>query len=247
MNVPILAYQTFGNRNNTPVVFLHGFLGSMRDLIPLAHLCSNYVFSIVVDLPSHGASPASRNPLLSLHQTLRLLTQTPPILLGYSMGGRIALAYQSLFVVKALIALSTHRGLSSYQERIERWRSDLKWSDQMTQLLPENFLALWYKQPIFSTLSSSQISSLIEQRKQLQADELSQFFLQFSLARQKKYSNFAIPHYFFHGSFDHRYQTEEVRSIEIPYSGHSVLIENFPGVYQEIAKIMKINISSKIH
>src|SRR3990167_2420505 len=68
-----------------PLVFLHGFLGSSRDWEPV---CSYLppCQCIGIDLPGHGDSP--------FVETFNFPIPTPQFhLIGYSMGGRLAMQY----------------------------------------------------------------------------------------------------------------------------------------------------------
>lgn len=88
-------------RGNGPhqVLFLHGFLGSGRNLSSLAQRLSELrpdLTITVADLPGHGASSPMTPPyaLPSLVEPVRAFVQTlvPPVtIVGHSMGGRVAI------------------------------------------------------------------------------------------------------------------------------------------------------------
>ncbi|KAG0463335.1 hypothetical protein HPP92_019404 [Vanilla planifolia] len=87
------------------VIFLHGFLGSSQDWIPLMKALSGTTQCIAVDLPGHGESRvryhtevSKQEPYLSFESVTEALvklicetTTSRVILVGYSMGGRMAL------------------------------------------------------------------------------------------------------------------------------------------------------------
>lgn len=74
-----------------------------------------------------------------------------PILLGYSMGGRLALhallAAPTLF--QAAIIVSAHTGLADHDLRKHRWRQDDEWAKKLRSLPWESFLRIWNDQAVF--------------------------------------------------------------------------------------------------
>lgn len=74
-----------------------------------------------------------------------------PVLMGYSMGGRLAmhalLAAPGLF--RAAIIISAHTGLAGHQERQLRWKQDDEWSRKLCALPWEVFLRVWNDQAVF--------------------------------------------------------------------------------------------------
>jgi 2-succinyl-6-hydroxy-2,4-cyclohexadiene-1-carboxylate synthase len=74
-----------------------------------------------------------------------------PVLIGYSMGGRLALhallADPTLF--RAAIIISAHTGLADRELRQRRWRQDDEWAKKLRSLPWETFLRIWNDQPVF--------------------------------------------------------------------------------------------------
>jgi 2-succinyl-6-hydroxy-2,4-cyclohexadiene-1-carboxylate synthase len=75
-----------------------------------------------------------------------------PVLLGYSMGGRLALhALQhdpSLW--RGAIIVSSHPGLRGRDERKLRWKADDEWAMKMRELPWDVFVKIWNQQSIFA-------------------------------------------------------------------------------------------------
>jgi esterase len=102
----MLAYQRYGD-GRSPVVLLHGFLGSGRNLSTLARRLAERdpSLSIVVpDLTGHGASPPLppgadlATVARDVHATARSAgLQGPLELLGHSLGGKVALEVLRLY------------------------------------------------------------------------------------------------------------------------------------------------------
>lgn len=106
---------------------LHGFLGFKEDWDAL-----------ISYLPEFECIP------------LKYPFEAPPdsILIGYSMGGRIALQHPAA----VRIILSSHPGLATKAEKEERWSQDLKWIEMLKTKSMEEFLEAWHQQPLLHTL-----------------------------------------------------------------------------------------------
>ncbi|KAJ6807004.1 protein PHYLLO, chloroplastic isoform X4 [Iris pallida] len=93
-------------KNNKVIVFLHGFLGTSRDWIPIMNAMSATARCISIDLPGHGNSQphwhitkeSKQRFDISVESVADILmklicriTKEKVILVGYSMGARIAL------------------------------------------------------------------------------------------------------------------------------------------------------------
>lgn len=85
---------------NKAVIFLHGFLGTSEDWIPVMRPLSATTRCISIDLPGHGESnlQSKQGFMISLdlvteilHKLICDVTTGGVVLVGYSMGARIAL------------------------------------------------------------------------------------------------------------------------------------------------------------
>lgn len=111
------------------ILLLHGFTGDARDwgLWP-----EHAPAALAIDLPGHGASPDPTGGFAD--EIGRLLAALPPSierLVGYSLGGRIALSLIAAAPARLSGAtiLSAHPGLDNAQQRRERRRDDQHGSD----------------------------------------------------------------------------------------------------------------------
>ena len=145
-----------------PLLLLHGFTGSMGAWVPssTSSLASERRV-ILVDLLGHGKSdkPTSSGRY-SLSELLHDLADVLDALgferadwLGYSMGGRLALAATILMPerVSRLILESASPGLRSETERAERRRTDGKLADRLERDGIDAFVKLWMALPLFRT------------------------------------------------------------------------------------------------
>lgn len=153
-----LPDEDIGKR--VPVLMLHGFTCSSADLTPLMIRLSENFFPLALDLTGHGDSPKPasvepyflENQVLLLQEVILGLDLKKPVLLGYSMGGRLAtgfaLKHQDL--ISALILLSTSFGIEKKSERLERLRRDLLLAESIEREGIEKFITRWMNLPLFS-------------------------------------------------------------------------------------------------
>lgn len=154
----VLNYFVWGDAAGRPIVMLHGFMGSGADWAAVAERIGGYV--IAPDLPGHGASlrddsaeftmPAAANSIIALLDQLNI---SHCILLGYSMGGRLALYLATHYPDRftKLILESSSPGIDNSAERSAR----KTWDTQIAQSLISQsliaFLSDWYAMPLFNT------------------------------------------------------------------------------------------------
>jgi 2-succinyl-6-hydroxy-2,4-cyclohexadiene-1-carboxylate synthase len=122
-----------------PIICLHGFA---ENLSTWEFVRLDRYQMVLVDLIGHGASAKPRSPepyllpaiLKQLHALIQHLGFSQYSLLGYSMGGRIALAYALAYPreVLRLILESSSYGIWDEQKRKERREHDV-WLAQSIQ------------------------------------------------------------------------------------------------------------------
>ena len=165
----------------TPIVFLHGFLGNSNDWDHVIDTMPTHIPMICIDLPGHGLSTdIFVNPKDGFTHTCQLIKNTldklnihPCVLLGYSLGGRVALHFAKLFSgsVKALIIESANFGLPSPDEQEQRHSADQRWAEKFQTLPIKESLTLWYEQGVFCSLSEAQKLFLINSKLGLKLEQ----------------------------------------------------------------------------
>jgi len=94
------AYSTFGDAGNPPIVFLHGIRLGREIWKEHAAALSRHYHVVTLDLPGHGAlagmSFTQENVTALLDEALAPLAQ-PPLIVGYSLGGFVAMRYATRF------------------------------------------------------------------------------------------------------------------------------------------------------
>ncbi len=154
-----------GHADGAPLLLLHGFTGSTRAwddvrqrlLLPPRERAAPLRL-ILIDVIGHGRSeapedatrygmePAARD-LATLLDQLRL----PAVhLLGYSMGGRLALAFavQHPARLHSLILESASPGIEDAAQRAVRAHSDDALADSIERDGLDAFVAAWERQPL---------------------------------------------------------------------------------------------------
>ncbi|WP_312073768.1 2-succinyl-6-hydroxy-2,4-cyclohexadiene-1-carboxylate synthase [Atlantibacter sp.] len=186
------AAARYGKSASQPwLVWLHGFLGSQQEWQPVAGELSDY-HHLFIDLPGHGGSAALR--VANFAQTCALLDATlahfdigPYWLVGYSLGGRIAMHYACgtpRAGLCGLIVEGGHPGLKDDKERQARIASDSRWAAQFREAPLEQVLNAWYQQPVFATLSAAAREELVALRRNNHPQALADMLEATSLGRQ---------------------------------------------------------------
>lgn len=165
-----------------PIVLLHGFTGSVASWHSLLEKLSENYQVIVIDILGQGKSDKPMNvtayQMESIASDIAELIQISPTqinLLGYSMGGRLALyiALKYPELIKSLILESSSPGLASEIERDERRKNDNELADKIEQNGMEWFVDYWEKLPLWKSQLKLSFGVLQAQRDQrLQNDPL---------------------------------------------------------------------------
>lgn len=189
----MLAYQ-WQATSGIPVVFLHGLLGSQQDWAEVFALLQKYshIRPLAIDLPYHAGSQDIgctdfADCRQQLHQTLTTQISQPFFLVGYSLGGRIALDYafhQPNPYLKGVILEGANIGLKTEMEKQARWRNDRLWADRFRREPIQNVLTDWYQQPVFADLSPNKRFDFIQKRQNNDGKKIAQMLEATSLAKQ---------------------------------------------------------------
>ncbi|KAL2234920.1 UNVERIFIED_CONTAM: Protein PHYLLO, chloroplastic [Sesamum indicum] len=223
------------------VVFLHGFLGAGRDWTPIMKAMSGSTRCIAIDLPGHGGSKlqyqgndVSDRPNLSIDvvvdilcKVLNNLTPGKVILVGYSMGARIALytALKRSDKVERAVIISGSPGLIDNDARATRKAKD----DFRASILVSNglefFIQTWYAEVLWAR-------SLWEDLKTCKVP--------LQLIVGEKDAKFKAIARDMHTRINHENgSSDSPPVVEIPNAGHAVHLENPLAVITAIRQFMK--------
>jgi len=200
------------------------------------------------DLPGHGESLVAQEygteaTVAALMADLDELSITRTDLLGYSLGGRLALylAFTDPDRVGRLVLESTTAGLDDEAERRARRIWDARWAAVLRTDGVAAFVDAWYRQPLFASLRRRpDLLEDLEARRRLNDAE--------GLARSlegigagvfpslwHRLQEMDIPVMLINGSLDDRYCAlasrlesglSHVRHVEVAEAGHNTHLEN---------------------
>ncbi len=188
--------------NKIPVIFLHGFTGNINDWSFIkGKLAAGYT-PILIDLIGHGksSSPAElkyysyESQVGYLLQIINKLNLVNPILVGYSMGGRLALTFTFSYPpkVKALVLESTSFGLEKNSDKEERILNDKTIADRIQNSTLEEFINYWVNIPLFTSLKkmdSDKFEKLLDEKiASNNSIGLANSLLGFSTGKMKNYN-----------------------------------------------------------
>ncbi len=160
----------------TPVVALHGFTGACESLAGVAERLREHHHVVRVDLVGHGASEAPRALApyamkacaAQLDALCDALGLGAPHWLGYSMGGRAALAVAAFHParVRSLLLVGASAGLAGAAERAARVREDESLAESIERDGLAAFVERWMALPLFASQARLGAEALAAARTQ---------------------------------------------------------------------------------
>lgn len=152
-------YEIVGS--GPPLLLLHGFTGDYRTWLPFVKYWKESYQLIMIDILGHGKSdsPSDQNryDIKSVAADLAFFLEQLNIekahVLGYSMGGRLALTFSILYPEKvaSLILESSSPGLQLAEEKKARIQQDEKLANMILDQGLEEFVHYWEDIPLFSS------------------------------------------------------------------------------------------------
>lgn len=254
-----LAYHYFRCGSGQPLLLLHGFSGSSQSWIDLANDLSTQREVIAIDLLGHGKSESPQTPdryaidraaenIITIANQLDLKRFE---LLGYSMGGRLAL-YLSLHYpekIKALVLESASPGIASKAERAQRLQWDYSLADSIEQEGIRSFVDYWERLPLFASqtaIPENRRTKLREQRLQNNALGLANSLRGMGTGSQPSLwahlPELTIPTLLLCGELDEKYiqinqemagSLPNAELVVVPNAGHNVHLER-PEIYAAV-------------
>jgi len=243
----MLHYETHGSPDCPALCFLHGFMGRSADWASIVEALRDVAFCVTVDLPGHGASVGLPAHVYTMEGTTQMLADVLDdvgidrgSLVGYSMGGRVAL-YFSLFHpgrVRRLVLESASPGLPTEEARSTRRALDAERADQIENDL-RGFLEEWYRQPLFESLQRHDlVDEMIDRRSTNDPTELARALRGLGPGQQPslwgRLEEIEVPTLVLTGELDAKYEDvtkrtagpiESARRVLVPGAGHNVHAE----------------------
>ena len=164
--------------NSRPILAIHGFTGNLSTWDLLSETVRSEYSVISLDLLGHGSSDAPTVPeLYGIESTVGALAELMDKLgfrrvhwLGYSLGGRVALAAALLLAERTLSVtlVSASPGLATLGERAERIHRDEELAGKIETEGIEAFVDYWEALPLWA----SQVRLPEETRQKLRLQRL---------------------------------------------------------------------------
>lgn len=257
-----IGVEERGSADQPPLVLLHGFTGSAASWDRHLDTFASYGFHVIaLDMLGHGQSDAPTDPrrytieqcqadIVAVLDTLGVC-KGEAILLGYSMGGRIALytAFSDFF--RALILESASPGLGDALERELRRINDASLATKIERGGMEAFVEYWENLPLFASqqrLPYAQRQALHEQRLWNNplglANSLRGVGTGVQPALQERLTTLSVPVLLIAGILDTKFCTiaqQMAQSLPhaqihiVPGTGHTVHLEQ-PELFDSIVK-----------
>lgn len=177
LTVNTMDYNIQTTGSGTPLVLLHGFTGSITNWQHLIPKLAESHTVIAIDILGHGDTAKPQDSTLytmaqiavDVVGLIRALTVAPVTLLGYSMGGRLALYIAAHYpdIVRRLILESSSPGLADKAERDARRERDNTLADNIDQFGINWFVDYWESLPLWQsqgTLPQAKRDALRRQR-----------------------------------------------------------------------------------
>jgi 2-succinyl-6-hydroxy-2,4-cyclohexadiene-1-carboxylate synthase len=176
VSIDNIQYHVEVSGEGFPFLLLHGFTGDSSTWTPFLKYWDKHSQVIIPDIVGHGKtdSPDQLNAYKMetaaehLKHLLDHLGVQQVDLLGYSMGGRLALTFVILYPerVRKLILESASPGISDELQRQERRMKDAEVAKLIIDKGVKNFVDYWEDIPLFSSMKSLPLTNRIEIRKQ---------------------------------------------------------------------------------
>lgn len=155
-----------GDPNGEAVLFLHGFSQSSATWLPVIEELlgtreGERLHLVLLDLIGHGRSAKPEDPapyaldhVVESIEALRVSAGLGRIhLVGYSMGGRIALAYAVRYPgsLRTLVLESASFGPRTPEERASMAERDRALAERLHASTPEEFAGWWAQMPVLAS------------------------------------------------------------------------------------------------
>lgn len=261
INEQTVHVEVFNDGAKNTLVLLHGFTGSTKTWHHVVKELPTSVKVIAIDLIGHGQSTAPQTiDAYSMEAQIQLLEDLFEqlvvqsfTLVGYSMGGRVALSYTARFPkrVTQLILESASPGLEGQAERLARKNADDALADKIVHNGLQSFIEKWENIPLFAT--QKQLSPIIQaeirnermmQREIGLANSLRGMGTGVMPSLWNELQHLAMPVTLITGELDQKFialneqmqqQLPNAKHILVPAVGHAIHVEN-PTKFATIVK-----------
>ena len=165
-----------------PMDLWHGVTQNGRCWGPFGRRLAAALECRMPDLPGHGRHPMVVSDFDDAVD--ELLGSEPRMVLGYSMGGRLALhaAVHRPDRVATLVVIGAHPGIEDDDERADRRQQDEDRAAELRRVGLSAFLDDWLRQPLFADLDDDQAG--VRDRLRNHTDAVADAFSRLGTGRQ---------------------------------------------------------------
>lgn len=261
------TYFCKGDLSHPAILFLHGFMGDRTEFELAIADISKQFYCVAINLPAHGEIDvikqmtdqiADQDDYYTIQSTANLVIKfldflriEQCFLVGYSMGGRLAL-YLTIYFPQyfhKVVLESASAGLRTAAEKSDRLAKDQKLATELEHLKHHDFrlfLENWYQQSIFASLRSHpNFSQMLEKRLNNSPAQLAKSLRNLSIGMQpslwEKLSENEVPLLLLVGELDLKFvqvnqQMQQLCKLSqlqiVPNCGHNIHFEN-PNLFIE--------------
>ena len=261
------TYFCKGDLSYPAILFLHGFMGDRTEFELAIADISKQFYCVAINLPAHGEIDvikqmtdqiADQDDYYTIQSTANLVIKfldflriEQCFLVGYSMGGRLAL-YLTIYFPQyfhKVVLESASAGLRTAAEKSNRLAKDQKLATELEHLKHHDFrlfLENWYQQSIFASLRSHpNFPQMLEKRLNNSPAQLAKSLRNLSIGMQpslwEKLSENEVPLLLLVGELDLKFvqvnqQMQQLCKLSqlqiVPNCGHNIHFEN-PNLFIE--------------
>ncbi|WP_243881252.1 2-succinyl-6-hydroxy-2,4-cyclohexadiene-1-carboxylate synthase [Rummeliibacillus suwonensis] len=252
-------YQIINPRAEKTIVFLHGFTGSTKTWDTVIQSFQKDYRIFAIDLIGHGLTDSPYNVRrYSMEEQVELLHEffearrVPSFtLVGYSMGGRVALAFAVKYagMIEKLVLESSSPGLPTEAERTARRKNDRTLAEKIEKNGLDAFVKEWENIPLFESqkaLPTPKQLVIRQERLNQRAVGLANSLRGMGTGQQPSYwdelKKMTKPVLLITGELDQKFQQKAIDMEEkflccenktVPDVGHAVHVEN-PQIFATI-------------
>jgi 2-succinyl-6-hydroxy-2,4-cyclohexadiene-1-carboxylate synthase len=254
-----LSYTVSGDPHRPAVLFLHGFMGSGADWADAVSVLDERFYCVTPDLPGHGGSLGLPPEAYTIDGAARALLELldeleveRPSIVGYSMGGRLALYLALRYPERCstLFLESASPGIDDAVERQARRKADEEKAKRLESGDLASFLHDWYRQPLFASLARREglVQQIIEVRMRNDPIELARSLRGMGAGDQAslwgELDSLQVPALAVTGELDEKFvrisrrmsgYSPNAHAVVVPGAGHNVRLEA-PEAYLALLK-----------
>jgi pimeloyl-ACP methyl ester carboxylesterase len=242
------ATSEFGDRSNPPILFLHGIRLGREIWTPHAKALASRYHVVTSDFPGHGALAGvpftQENVSALIDHVVDEIVTAPPLIVGYSLGGYVAMRFASHSPDRTAGLL-----LAGCTLDFEGW----KWwpyglSVKFTEMLPRP----WYDAFVHASLALTLPRQWVDVVEAIPFDR--DVFTQTSaIVREQRHAldglaGYSKPVLIVNGEYDFAFRSDERRFLHrlpqarlriihgVDHTGPLRRVEEFTGIVDEFAK-----------